>query len=57
MTKKKISGPAVNARVIELAEQRFSTSGEARKAIQKAIDAISDEQLRYVRGIHVLIMA
>jgi hypothetical protein len=54
---KKPVGPAVNAHVIELAEKCFSTSGEAREAIRKAINEISDEQLLKVRGIHVLIMA
>jgi hypothetical protein len=56
MTDKAV-GPIVNTRVIDIAQKRFGSSKDARDALRKAVDAITDEQLHHARGIHVLIMA
>lgn len=54
---KKPAGPDVTTRVIGLSQKHFATTGDAREAIRKAIDAIPDAQLHNVRGIQVLLMA
>lgn len=49
-------GPTVDARVIELAGERFGSAEEARSALVSALEEISDEQLSRVRAIQVLMM-
>jgi hypothetical protein len=50
------SGPNVNATVIQIAKERFNSAVEAREAVRKALDEISDDLLRDVRGIQVVVM-
>jgi hypothetical protein len=47
---------AFSARVVELANKHFSSAADARHALRKAIDDISDEQLRNIRSIQVTLM-
>ncbi|RKT87086.1 hypothetical protein SAMN05421805_102512 [Saccharopolyspora antimicrobica] len=49
--------PTVNANVVEVAQERFKTAVEAREALHKAVDEISDDLLRYARGVQILVMA
>jgi hypothetical protein len=54
---KNAPGPTIDARVIQLTQEHFGTTEEAREALRRAVAEIPDDQLRYVRGIRVLIMA
>jgi hypothetical protein len=49
--------PTADTRVVRIAQERFSSTEDARAALRKAIDEISDDQLLFVRGIRILVMA
>jgi hypothetical protein len=50
-------GPTADTRVIKIARERFASTDHAREALRKAIDDISDDQLRYVRGLRIIVFA
>jgi hypothetical protein len=51
------SGPTLNANVVQIARDRFKSAVEAREALHKAVDNISDELLRDMCAVQVLICA
>jgi hypothetical protein len=51
------SGPTLNTNVVQIARDRYKSAIEAREALHKVVDNISDELLRDMCGIQVLICA
>lgn len=50
------TGPTVDARVVRLAEDYFSSTEDARDALRRLISEIPEDQLIDVRGIQILLM-
>ena len=50
-------GPTVNAQIVRIAQEHFKTPEEAREAIHRAVDEISEDELRFARGVQVILMA
>jgi hypothetical protein len=50
-------GPTVNANMVQIASEHFKSVAEAREAIHRAVDQISDDMLRFARGIEVTVVA